>query len=91
MRAPLVLGLLLLVGFGCSDDGSDTGDGSDTDTDTNADSGAYLWHTFYGGDYFEHVGGLAVDGVGNLYVAGESYHSWNGPNGQSPLNEYVDG
>jgi hypothetical protein len=50
-------------------------------------SGAYQWHTFYGtgigGDYT-----VAVDGSGNALVAGRAIGSWNGPDGQSPLNPY---
>ena len=42
-------------------------------------SGAYQWHTFYGGDGMDEPHGIAIDGSGNLYVAGTSYSSWHGP------------
>jgi hypothetical protein len=55
-------------------------------------SGAYQWHTFYGSNcansYYVGSNGansLAMDGSGNLYVAGECYAGWNGPGGESPL------
>jgi hypothetical protein len=51
-------------------------------------NGAYLWHTFYGssGNQVYSTPSLAIDGSGNLYISGTSYASWNGPDGQSPLN-----
>jgi Beta-propeller repeat len=52
-------------------------------------SGAYRWHTFYGGSvqFSGSVGnGIALDGSGNLYVAGYAWPSWNGPSGEAPLN-----
>jgi hypothetical protein len=51
-------------------------------------SGAYQWHTFYGGDQDEYAEALAIDGSGNLYVAGIALASWNGSSGESPLNPY---
>jgi hypothetical protein len=49
--------------------------------------GSYQWHTFYGisNDAGE---GIAVDGSGNVYVAGESDVTWNGPSDQSPLHAF---
>jgi PKD repeat protein len=49
----------------------------------------YQWHTFYGGSAFGF--GIALDGAGNVYVAGESGAGWNGPIGQGPLNPYAGG
>jgi hypothetical protein len=49
-------------------------------------NGGYQWHAFFG------IGGigfsLAIDGFGNLFVAGKSGASWVGPDGQSPLNAH---
>ncbi len=49
-------------------------------------TGEYQWHTFYEG------GGrsIATDGTGNVYMTGESELSWDGPQGQPPLNPYSD-
>jgi len=43
-----------------------------------------LWSTDYDGAY-----GIAIDGNGNVYVAGYSHIPWNGPDGQSPLNSFT--
>jgi subtilisin family serine protease len=45
---------------------------------------AYAWHTFYGS---RSVNAIAVDG-GDVYVAGNSDISWNGPSGEAPLNAF---
>lgn len=51
-------------------------------------SGDYKWHSFYGSTKsdFSHsmVGGMNND----LYLAGTSTSSWQGPDGQSPLHAY---
>lgn len=52
-------------------------------------SGAYLWHTFYGGGYDEGSK-VAVDANG-VYVIGDSYNEWYGPTGQYPLHEHSGG
>jgi hypothetical protein len=42
-------------------------------------SGSLLWNTFLGGSGIEYSTGIAVDGSGNLYVAGTSDASWGSP------------
>ena len=59
-------------------------------------AGGYLWHTFYGGTGYDIVNALVMDASNNIYAAGYSGASaggsigstWNGPNGQAPLNSY---
>ena len=43
---------------------------------------------FYGTSYGDYGMDIATDGSGNVYITGESYASWNGPAGQSPLHAY---
>jgi hypothetical protein len=53
----------------------------------NAD-GAYLWHTFYGSPYQDNSLGsfsITIDGLGGVYMTGQDYYSWNGPDGEPPL------
>ncbi len=53
-------------------------------------SGAYQWHTFYGlGN--DVANGIAVDGSSDVYLTGQSGDTWNGPNGQTPLNAHSGG
>lgn len=42
-------------------------------------TGALLWHTFMGGAGFDYGWGIAVDGSGNIYVAGMSSSTWGTP------------
>jgi len=51
--------------------------------------GAYQWHTFYGSGNHDQGFGLALDGSGNIVVAGGSNATWDGPGGQTPLNTHV--
>jgi hypothetical protein len=48
-------------------------------------SGGYQWHTFYASDNdYLVTAGIVSDASGNVYVAGNSYSTWNGnhyPNG----------
>ncbi len=51
--------------------------------------GAFQWHTFYGSaDYYEGGSQIAVDGEGNVLIAGAGTGSWNGPAGQAPLHAH---
>lgn len=56
--------------------------------DTN---GNYQWHTFYGESRFNGGYGIALDGIGNVYITGESNATWNGPNGpaDAPDNAFA--
>jgi hypothetical protein len=47
--------------------------------------GRYLWHTFYGRDGRASASAIAFGDDGGVLVAGESYETWDGPNGESPL------
>lgn len=49
--------------------------------------GAYQWHTFYGSSGSELGHAIALDGSGNVYVAGQS-SAWNGPGGEAPLHPH---
>jgi hypothetical protein len=51
-------------------------------------AGAYQWHTFYGGGGSDHGNAIAVDGSGNIYVAGESNVTWQGDGGVNPLKRH---
>lgn len=52
-------------------------------------TGAYQWHTFYGGTNTDAASGLGVDANGNVYVAGTSAATWQGDNGTNPLQPYT--
>lgn len=45
----------------------------------DAASGVLVWNTFLGGSGSDEGWGIAVDGSGNLYVAGTSDAVWGGP------------
>jgi hypothetical protein len=51
-------------------------------------AGGYQWHTFYGGMNGDIGRGIGLDATGNIYVAGESMYSWDGPDGQKPLHSH---
>jgi len=42
-------------------------------------AGDLLWNTFLGGGGFDEGGAVAVDGSGNVYVAGQGFSSWGSP------------
>jgi len=44
----------------------------------NSSSGVLTWNTFLGGSGFDRGWAIAVDGSGNVYVAGDSDVSWQG-------------
>lgn len=58
-------------------------------------NGAYQWHTFLGGrptlwSFGSSGSSIRIDGEGGLYIAGISSEtvSWEGPDGQPPLNAH---
>ena len=51
-------------------------------------SGTYQWHTFYGSGEGDYAYTLALDGSDDMYVAGHSYATWDGPGGQAPLHAH---
>jgi hypothetical protein len=51
-------------------------------------NGTYQWHTYHGSTNFDAGVAPAVDAVGNVYVAGYSTATWNGPAGQTPLHAH---
>ena len=53
-------------------------------------AGAYQWHTFYGSTVDDHSQSVAVDGSGNVYLAGYSSFGWDGPGGESPLHAHSE-
>jgi hypothetical protein len=53
-------------------------------------SGSYQWHTFFGGSDWDEGYSLAVEVTGNIFATGFSDNSWDGPEGQSPLNAFSE-
>lgn len=47
-------------------------------------SGTLLWNTFLGGADYEYAQGVAVDGAGNVWVAGYGWGTWG-----TPVNAYA--
>jgi len=54
-------------------------------------SGAYSWHTFFGSEQLDSGMGVAVDFLGNVVVAGESYANWKGAGGARPRQRHAGG
>ncbi|RPJ59197.1 MAG: hypothetical protein EHM12_07145, partial [Dehalococcoidia bacterium] len=54
-----------------------------------SNAGSYLWHTFYGGQYFDQCSSMSLDSAGNIIVAGASQTTWDGPGGQGPLHPHT--
>ncbi len=52
-------------------------------------AGAYQWHTFYGSSGYDYGAAMTSDIFGNLYLAGHSSASWNGPGPAAPLNAHA--
>jgi hypothetical protein len=48
-------------------------------------SGSLTWNTFLGGSSFDEAYDIAVDGSGNIYVAGESWSTW----GVDPIRPFI--
>ena len=46
----------------------------------------YAWHTFYGSSDIDDSYSIATDENGNVYIVGYDNTTWNGPDGQTPLN-----
>ncbi len=51
--------------------------------------GTYQWHTFYGGAAKARA--MAVDDSGNVYIAGESYNTWQGDGNIDSLHSHSGG
>jgi hypothetical protein len=54
-------------------------------------SGAYLWHTFMGSNWYDYGYGVTADGSGGIYIAGESSGNWSGPGPTAPKNGFTAG
>ncbi|MCK9459029.1 MAG: hypothetical protein M0R80_05265 [Proteobacteria bacterium] len=52
------------------------------------ESGAYLWHAFYGSSDDDFGSSACAGADGNLYVVGHSSEPWNGPSGEAPLHAH---
>jgi hypothetical protein len=62
------------------------GDTSDIFVLQLSSSGTYRWHTFYGSGDDDYVYSIATSNSGSIYVAGESFWTWSGPNGEEPIH-----
>jgi hypothetical protein len=72
-----------------TDSDTDTDTDSDTDSDTDGDT-LYQWHTFHGSSGRDDSYAIATFGEG-VYITGESENTWDGPEGESPLNDHSAG
>ena len=53
--------------------------------------GTYQWHTFYRMEYEDFVWAMDVDEKGSIYLTGNCYNEWTGPEGQGPLHAFTQG
>ena len=51
----------------------------------------YQWHTFYGSGNDDYGRAIALDGTGNIYVAGTSTASWLGDGNTAPKHAHSGG
>jgi hypothetical protein len=65
-----------------------SGHGYDASALKLSSAGAYLWHTFYGGEGNDGASSAVAGGDGSIYVVGGAGITWNGPSGQSPLHAH---
>jgi hypothetical protein len=91
----------LLAASACSDDGealdagADDAGAPDAAIDARADAAgdasptSISWYTFHGASAGRDRGeSLAIDASGDLYLAGTSSASWDGPDGEAPLRAF---
>jgi hypothetical protein len=50
--------------------------------------GAYQWHTFYGGEWWDNGTSIATAGDGSVYITGPSNTSWLGDGDAEPLHPH---
>jgi hypothetical protein len=50
--------------------------------------GDYQWHTFFGSTSADDGQDIIVDSSNNIYIAGTSHSSWNGPASTEPLHAH---
>lgn len=54
-----------------------------------SNAGGYRWHTFYGGNGYNELYGVAIDSQNFIYAVGLSSYPWVGPSGQLPLHPHT--
>ena len=52
-----------------------------------SNSGAYVWHTFFGSPDNETTWGFSMDST-SLFLCGHGTTAWNGPSGQPPVHAF---
>ncbi len=53
--------------------------------------GTYRWHAFFGSERHDQPRAVVTDGGVNLWIAGAAYGTWDGPEGEAPLNPHTAG